>query len=50
MRSGLLRLTDDERTLIDLADHLSYAELRKVADQLPSLFPKHDPSPPRRGF
>jgi len=37
LRSGLLRLTDDERTLIDLADHLSYAELRKVADQLPSL-------------
>lgn len=37
LRSGLLCLTDDERTLIDLADHLSYPELRKVADQLPSL-------------
>lgn len=33
----LLRVTDRVRTLIDLADHLSYPELRRVADQLPSL-------------
>ncbi len=34
---GLLRVTDRVRTLIDLADHLAYDELRRVADQLPSL-------------
>lgn len=32
-----LRVTDRVRTLVDLADHLTYAELRAVADQLPSL-------------
>lgn len=36
-RWGLLWVTDDARTLVDLADHLSYGELRAVADELPSL-------------
>ncbi len=37
MRYGDLRVTDRVRTLVDLADHLTYAELRAVADELPSL-------------
>lgn len=34
---GLLRVTDDARTLVDLADELTYVELRRVADQLSIL-------------
>ncbi len=34
---GLLRVTDRVRTLVDLADHLTYPELRAVADELPEL-------------
>lgn len=37
LRHGLLWVTDDARTLVDLADHLTYPELRRVADQLPEL-------------
>lgn len=37
LRWGPLWVTDDARTLVDLADHLCYGELRRVADQLPSL-------------
>lgn len=34
---GYLRVTDDARTLVDLADHLTFEELRAVADELPAL-------------
>lgn len=34
---GLLVVTDRVRALVDCADHLSYPELRAVADELPSL-------------
>lgn len=34
---GELRVTDRVRTLVDLADRLTYDELRAVADELPSL-------------
>ena len=37
LRWGSLWVTDDARTLVDLADHLSYRELRAVADRLPFL-------------
>ena len=37
LRWGSLWVTDDARTLVDLADHLSYDELRRVADRLPEL-------------
>lgn len=37
VRAGRLPMTDWARTLIDLADALSYPELRRVADQLPEL-------------
>lgn len=37
LRFGALWVTDDARTLIDLADDRTYPELRVVADQLPSL-------------
>jgi len=36
-RCGQLWVTDDARTLVDLADQLTDDELRKVADQLPRL-------------
>lgn len=34
---GMLRVTDRVRTLVDLADHLTYDQLRAVADELPAL-------------
>ncbi len=34
---GPLLVTDRVRTLVDLADHLMYPELRAVADELPEL-------------
>lgn len=37
LRWGLLWVTDDARTLVDLADRLTYEELRGVADRLPYL-------------